>query len=229
MTSIISPWAYASKLATQAQDRLVQASQIVRSGDAPLPLGAGPIGRIGIPEENGPDSPDNPWFVSPDPVMPPQTRNDAALRLAGGAVTAIDQALGLGNQLSSGVTLAFQRAKQDALSGVQMLQSDPNLPIAPGQSALQFDSASMWLGLAKNLLTLDSGQHVAPPVVVRPPVTTLPLPAPAPGEPGSPITIKPIDVPVSTMPIEEPIDVPASTMPIEEPIDVPASTMPIEA
>lgn len=191
MTSIISPWAYATQLATQAQDRLTQASTALRSGDGPRPLNPAPI-RIGIPEQNGPDSPDNPWFVSPKPIMPPYLPNNAALRLAGGAVTAIDQALGLGNQLSAGVTTAFQRAKVEALAGVDMLQTDPRMPIAPGNPALQFDAAGMWLGLAKNLLTLDHGQPVPPvrPPVVHPPVTILPVPGP--GEPGSPITIQPI-------------------------------------
>jgi hypothetical protein len=191
MTSIISPWAYASQLATQAQDRLTQAATIVR-GQGPRPFEPTPDLNVGIPEHNGPDTPDNPWYIAPKPIAPPQLPNSAALRLAGGAVTAIDQALGLGAQLSNGVTLAFTRAKDEALAGVRMLETDPQLPIAPGSSALQFDAASMWLGLAKNLLTLDHGQPMPPvrPPVVHPPVTIQPVPGP--GEPGSPITIKPI-------------------------------------
>ena len=193
MTSIMLPSTYAAQLATQAQDRLAQAARIVRSSDGPRPFEPTPIGRIGIPEENGPDSPDNPWFVAPKPIMPPYLPNNAAMRLAGGAVTTIDQALALGSQLSSGVTTAFQRAKDEALAGVRMLQSDPRLPVAPDQPALQFDAAGMWLGLAKNLLTLDEGRPFPP--VVHPPVTIQPVPGP--GEPGSPITIKPIDAPVT--------------------------------
>ncbi len=194
MTSMMPPSHYATQLATQAQDRLARASTLLRSGDGPRPLEPTPI-RIGIPEQNGPDSPDNPWFVSPKPIMPPHVPNNGAVRLAGGAVTAIDQALALGSQLSSGATTAFQRAKDEALAGVRMLQSDPRMPIAPGQPAMQFDAAGMWLGLAKNLLTLDNRQPVprVHPPVVRPPVTIQPVPGP--GEPGSPITIKPIDQP----------------------------------
>jgi hypothetical protein len=179
MTSIISPWAYATQLATQAQDRLTQAATIVRSNVGPRPFEPTPDLQIGIPEQNGPDSPDNPWFIAPKPIAPP-VPNSAALRLAGGAVTAIDQALGLGASLSSGVTTAFTRAKEEALSGVRMLEAGPQLPIAPGASAQQFDAASMWLGLAKNLLTLDHGQPMPP---VRPPVKpvepiTIQLPSP---------------------------------------------------
>lgn len=191
MTSLMPPTVYATRLATTAQDRLAQASNLVRN-DGPRPFEPTPI-RVGIPEHNGPDSPDNPWFVSPKPIMPPYVPNDAAVRLAGGAVTAIDQALALGSQLSAGVTTAFQRAKDEALAGVRMLESGSQLPIAPGQSAMQFDAASMWLGLAKNLMTLGNDRPVPPvhPPVVRPPVTILPVPGP--GEPGSPITIKPLD------------------------------------
>lgn len=190
MTSIMSPWAYATQLATQAQDRLAQASNLLRN-DGPRPFEPTPDLKVGIPEHNGPDTPDNPWFVSPKPITPPYIPNNAAMRLAGGAVTAINQALGLGAQLSSGVTLAFTRAKAEAETGVSLLETDPRLPIAPGQPAVKFDAAGMWLGLAKNLLTLDHGQPVPPvrPPVVHPPVTTMPV---APGEPGSPITIQPI-------------------------------------
>ncbi len=164
---------------------------MLRDG-GPRPFEPAPEFTVGIPEHNGPDTPDNPWFVGPKPIAPPQLPNSAALRLAGGAVTAIDQALGLGAQLSSGVTLAFTRAKEEALAGVRLLGTDPQLPIAPGTPALKFDAAGMWLGLAKNLLSLDHGRPVPPvrPPVVHPPVTTMPV---EPGEPGSPITIKPIE------------------------------------
>lgn len=176
MTSIISPWAYATQLATQAQERLTQASNMLRN-NGPRPLEPTPELTVGIPEHNGPDSPDNPWFVGPTPIMPPYLPNNAALRLAGGAVTAIDQALGLGAQLSEGVTLAFTRAKAEAETGVSLLGADPQQPIAPGQPALKFDAAGMWLGLAKNLLTLDHGQPRPP---VRPPVGPITIQLPAP-------------------------------------------------
>lgn len=187
MTSMISPWLHASQLATQAQDRLTQASALLRSGDTVRPTNPSPI-RVGIPEQNGPDSPDNPWFVSPDKA-PAQSRPSRAVMLAGGAVTAIDQALAMEAQLSSGVTTAFRRAKDEALSGLEMLDRDPQLSVAPGRPELQFDAASLWLGLAKNLIELDRGRPTDPPVVIRPPVIR---PLPAPGDPGSPITIQPI-------------------------------------
>lgn len=122
MTSLVPPMHHATQLATQAQERLAQAANFLRSADGPRPFEPTPI-RVGIPEHNGPDTPDNPWYVSPKPIMPPYVSNNAAVRLAGGAVTAIDQALALGTLLSSGVTSAFQRAKAEALAGVQLLQA----------------------------------------------------------------------------------------------------------
>ena len=176
MTSVISPWAYAAQLATQAQERLATAANLLRS-DVPRPFE--PV--VGIPEHNGPDSPDNPWFVAPQPIIPPVMQNTAALRLAGGAVTAIDQALAMGTALSSGVRSAFERAKDEALAGVRTLQSPADTPVDKRQVPLQFDAAGMWLGLAKNLLELDRGMQPTQP------------PVPTPGDPGLPITVKPLD------------------------------------
>lgn len=182
MTSIIAPWAHAANLATQAQERLATAANLLRS-DAPGPFEPTPI-TIGIPEQNGPDSPDNPWFVSPKPIMPPYVPNNGAIRLAGGAVTAIDQALSMRTSLSSGVVTAFERAKAEAIAGVRLLESPEGTPVDKRRVPLSFDAAGMWLGLAKNLLALDhdlpTTRPTHPPVAIKP------------GEPGSPITIQPI-------------------------------------
>jgi hypothetical protein len=141
-------------------------------------------------------------------LMDPVLVYRAAAVHAHQAITQIDQALSLGasDQLSREVLNAFGQAKQQAETGISMLPTGVNSGNATGAD-LQFDGASLWLGIARNLLGFTEGVHPLPPVV-RPgepgsPVTSIPAPGvpgspvttiPAPGEPGSPITIEPIRV-----------------------------------
>lgn len=175
MTSIISPWAYATQLAAQAQSSLTQAATMLRNDQTP-PWDPGDVGLpedqnpplVGIPEQNGPDSPDNPWFVKDTtPIAPPDT-NSYVLRLSQGAIGTIDQALALSQSLSTGVTTAFQRAKDEAVAGVRALHMSPDMPVRIDSAPLKFDAASLWLGLAKSLITLEHGGNGGSPIKIGP-------------------------------------------------------------
>jgi hypothetical protein len=197
MTSIISPALYATQLATRAQQSLKTASDFVDGTlEVPVPLHDG---LVGIPEQHGPNTPDNPWYVGPgrpNPALPIRTPFQFAASHARDAIQAIDSALALGanDSLARNVLSAFASARQQAEAGLRELTSPTMNALDTKHVVLQFDGASLWLGLAKNLIHLQNGP------VVRPPVTTLPVEPTepvAPGEPGSPITIKPIDEPIT--------------------------------
>lgn len=105
-----------------------------------------------------------------------------ATRLATAGVSKLDAALGMRNDLSHGVVTALESARATALDGVRSLGDTKGLH--DGRSiALTFDASAMWIDLAVNLIDLDMRGG-------RPPVTILPVPGP--GEPGFPVTIKPI-------------------------------------
>lgn len=205
MTSI-DPRSYVINLAQGAQRSLDAATAALVGGDI-RPMD-GP--RIGIPEQNGPDTPDNPWFMQrPEPVGS-FTR---AARIAGEAVRQIDEALSLSGSasLSHDVLVAFGQAKNEAVAGVRQLTAQTTRPIDPMGVKMQFDGAKVWLDTAQQLMLLqtpDRPRPGVPPVVTiprpgMPPVTTMPVPPVdpslpglvGPGDPGSPITILPIDPP----------------------------------
>jgi hypothetical protein len=192
MTSIISPALFATQLASRAQQSLKTASDVL-DGTIEVPVPLNDLGRIGIPEQNGPDTPDNPWYVGPgrpNPAHPVRTPFQFAAAHANEAIQAIDSALALGSNdsLARDVLSAFGNARHQAEAGLLELTAKSMAPVDPKHIVLQFDGASLWLGLAQNQIHLHSG------TVVRPPVTTLPV---APGEPGSPITISPIEEPIT--------------------------------
>lgn len=171
MTSIISPILYATQMATKAQDSLHTASATL---NAPRPMNA--EFRIGIPEHNGPDSPDNPWFID----QPGRERGiyGVAAGHAREAVTMIDRALEYGRSFLSGdVMSAFSRAKEQAEAGVVQLTSPTTMPIDPHDVILQFDGAGLWLGLAKNLIALQDRPQVLPTPRLDEPIT-IQLPSP---------------------------------------------------
>lgn len=146
MTSIVSPLVYATLLATKAQDNLAQASTLLRgAGYSPASESANPT--------------------------PPIHPSNGADRLADNAIQAIDRALAIGVSLSTDVTTAFTRAKDQALAGVAALQT-PNAPHSP---VLSFDAAGMWLGLAKNLLAVEQGGTQPNPGVIQLPDPSSPI------------------------------------------------------
>ena len=215
MTSIVSPSAYASHLAATAQERLASASTMLRSS-GPRPLEA---------QHGGGFAAAPPTHGGGFGFIPPYVHSNGALRLADGAITDIVQALGLGQQLSTGVRTAFDSALTAAREGVNLLTAGLLAPGGEKIPALRFDAAGMWLGLAKNLLSLehDPGslstiQPIALPAEQRLDAEILPiqLPSPdnpmpaAPGDPGSPITIQPI-----ALPAEQRLD--AEILPIQLP------------
>ena len=194
MTSIMHPGTYARVNAVQARQELATAANILRGTDIepPKPLD----GMVRIPEMSGPDSPDNPWFVAPGRGG----NGQAAMTHATKAVDKITAALTVGSQLGAGSVRALESALQEAQAGVRYLEAPSDLPLAPGQATLQFDAATMWLNLAVNLIDLDmrGGGTIPMPRPGTPPTdpTTPPvtiLPVPGPGDPGSPITIKPLE------------------------------------
>jgi hypothetical protein len=186
MTSIIHPAVYASQLATKAQEELSSASSSLFQAP-PRPMH--PTPTIGIPERSGPDTPDNPWFVGnrPNPPMPIRTPFQQATIHARNAVEIIGNALTLGasDQLSRDVLNAFGRAKQQAEVGLRELTAKTMVPLNPSRVKLNFDGAGLWLDLARNLIDLELGRTPAPV---------------APGEPGSPITIKPLEPVIIQLP-----------------------------
>ena len=188
MTSIISPILYATQMANQAQESLRTATATL-NGPRPMHAPKPDEIRIGIPEHNGPDTPDNPWFL--DPIGRERGIFGVAAGHAKDAVSAIDRALNYGvSFLSNDVREAFGRARQQAEAGARQLTAQTTRPINTEAVMLQFDGAGLWLDLAKNLMQLEQGR----PHGGQPPVTILPVDPPVgPGEPGSPITIQPID------------------------------------
>lgn len=192
MTSIMHPGTYARVNAVQAKQSLQEAASVLRH-DGPMPFDGA---KVGIPEHNGPDSPDNPWFIKPQHGGSAGFPNpyQIATQHANDAMDKLTTALGVQSELSTGAVTALNQARREALAGVHALTDTAGLHDGRG-IALTFDASSMWIDLAVNLIDLDMKGG-------RPPVTILPVPGP--GEPGSPITIKPIDttVPVTTMPVE---------------------------
>lgn len=197
MTSIISPVLHAKQMAGQARQSLDAATMALVGGDI-RPLDPSDF-KVGIPEHDGPDTPDNPWFLG---RPQPQGSFARAARIAEVAVGHIDRALAYGTGvLSRDVTDAFSRAKEQAVAGVRELTSKTLRPVDPADVKLKFDGAKLWLDMAVNLIDLGR-PHPGP---VAPPVTTLPVP-PAdpdlpvlpvkPGRPEFPITILPVNPPV---------------------------------
>jgi hypothetical protein len=150
MTSIMHPGTYARLHAVRAQDQLALASLQLR-GVTPRNDGMPGTGL---------------------PVEP----TSAAAAHATHAATLITTALEMQNQLSAGVVTALGGARDEARSGAQLLTSPPaNVRIDRLAVALQFDAASMWLGLATNLIDLDMRGPVAPRPT-DPPMETFPNP-----------------------------------------------------
>ena len=201
MTSIISPALYATQLTSRAQQSLKTASDVL-DGTIKVPVPLNDLGRVGIPEQNGPDTPDNPWYVGPgrpNPALPVRTPFQFAAAHAQEALQAIDSALALGSNdsLARDVLSAFGNARHQAEAGLRELTAKSMVPVDPKHVVLQFDGAGLWLDLAKNLIHLHSGSVVRPPVTTLPVEPTEPTVPVAPGEPGSPITISPIEEPIT--------------------------------
>ncbi|MCW2922945.1 MAG: hypothetical protein JWM98_349 [Thermoleophilia bacterium] len=172
MTSLLPPYVFALAQASQASTALANAAVTARDaelGRSPLPDAA--PGLVRIPEMSGPDSPDNPFFVAPEPTVPATGLARAAIYGEQG-IGHIDQALAVGTQLSAGVVTAFTNARSEALLGVESIRKGAASLLAPGAVALKFDAAGLWLGMARNLLQLENGG------ITRPPVTILPVPTP---------------------------------------------------
>jgi hypothetical protein len=151
MTSIMHPGTYARLHAVQAKQSLSDAATVLRND---LPTEPIEKGRVGIPEHNGPDSPDNPWFIgrpNPDFIDPAQQ----ATIHANTGISHITTALGVESELSAGVVTALNRAREDALTGVRILNPAPNELWDTSAAPLRFDASTMWLDLAVNLLDLD--------------------------------------------------------------------------
>ncbi|MCW2927601.1 MAG: hypothetical protein JWM86_1569 [Thermoleophilia bacterium] len=165
-TSVIAPWLAASQLATSAQAKLDAAIDAL-TFDPRTAL------QVGIPEHNGPDTPDNPWFIGTPPFA------DAAA-LASSAITEIARASGMGG-LSAQVRAAFDGASSQALAGVRQLTAMTTRPIDGAKVAQQFLEASSLLGVATQLIAAEHGGVVRPPITilpVDPPVTRPPNPQP---------------------------------------------------
>lgn len=177
MTSIIAPWAAATRLASTAQARLADASRELRHQAPPRPIPVDEF-RVGIPEHSGPDAPDNPWFIAPPVDERPAAESPVAIARskAAEAVANIDRAIALGSGLSAGTVLAFTRAREEALLGVRSLSSHPMELQDAKEAALQFDAAGLWLGLAKNLIAL--GNNTLPLPIGTPDPITIQLPDP---------------------------------------------------
>jgi hypothetical protein len=95
----------------------------------------------------------------------------------------IDHALsfGAGDLLSRGVISAFSHARTEAQNGVNLLRAKTLMPLNPHTVVLRFDSSKLWLDMAKSLIQLDlGGSRPTEPIVVRPPVTILPVEVEAP-------------------------------------------------
>jgi hypothetical protein len=147
MTSIISPTLYARQLATAAQQDLKSANDNLTT----------PVPFDGIPGDKGGSK------VAPT-ILPPELVHRAALSAAAHAVQKIDAALALGStdSLSRQVLSAFASAKTQAEAGIAELSGTIDLPLNVHHVALQFDGASMWLGVARNLLSLGHGTDEPP-------------------------------------------------------------------
>lgn len=169
MTSIMHPGTYARMNAVQAKQALADAATVLRTGTSVNPGQP----SIGVPADQ------------------------AAILHAERGIRHIGTALGVQNQVSSGVVTALNAARDQASSGVRYLQTGDALPVDRNQVPGIFDAATMWLDLAVNLIDLDMrggrpGTTIPVPrpgTPPMPPVTTMPV---RPGEPGSPITILPV-------------------------------------
>jgi hypothetical protein len=141
----ISPIAYAGQLADGALHQLADAKTLLVG---PQPLGDGSI------------------------ELPPYSNNTLAVRSANQAVVLIDRAIsfGAGNLLPKDVLDAFGRAKEQASAGVLQLTAQTLRAVSPADVALQFDAASMWLGVAKNLLGFTTPRNPIDPIGMPKPV-----------------------------------------------------------
>lgn len=158
MTSIMHPALAASRLADQARNSLTAANDVLLGQDV-RPM------------------------HEPFPGTSPSTRFARAAVHGDTALGHINQALGMGanDSLSRPVISAFLSAQREAQQGVHMLRAKTLVPADPNQIVLTFDGAKLWLDMAKSLIQLDLG-GIRPlptaPIVVRPPVTILPVPRP---------------------------------------------------
>lgn len=148
-TSVIAPWHAASQRADAAQGKLAEAVSVLTQR---APMHA----TIGIPEQNGPDSPDNPWYIGARPYQ-------RAAQLATEAIADIRTARSMPG-LSSDVHAAFDRAAQQALAGVRELTVQTMRPIDIVRVAEQLRSSSLQLGLAKDLIALEHDNTTVPPL-----------------------------------------------------------------
>jgi hypothetical protein len=153
MTSVISPTLFARVNAAQAATSLGAASSSLRA-DVDLPVNPQPP-LVGIPEHNGPDSPDNPWFIG-TPDRHPVDPGAAAVAHARTAVERLTASLSVGNAIGTDVRSALMNAKAEAEAGVRVLTNPPaNARIGRTQVALQFDGAALWANLAVSLIDLN--------------------------------------------------------------------------
>lgn len=206
MTSIISPILHATQMATKAQESLNTATATL---NGPRPMHADkPEFRIGIPEHNGPDTPDNPWFI--DRIGHEHGIYRVAAGHAREAVASIDSALNYAaGSFSRDTVEAFTRAKEQAQAGVLQLTSPTTRPVDTNHVVMQFDAAGLWLGLAKSMLQLERPRIGPGPI--QPPVTILPVDPPVDGP--TPLYPHNPDGPVSAEPIT--IQLPSPDSPIQ--------------
>ncbi|MCW2922169.1 MAG: hypothetical protein JWL76_2043 [Thermoleophilia bacterium] len=156
MTSIMHPALAASRLADQAISSLSVGNDVL-------------LGRDIRP------------MYEPFPGTTPTSRFERAAQHGDNALGHIDHALSFGasGMLSRGVLSAFTNARTEASAGVTLLRAKTMMPLNPNTVVLKFDGAKLWLDMAKSLIQLDlGGNRPTEPVVVRPPVTILPVPRP---------------------------------------------------
>jgi hypothetical protein len=99
-------------------------------------------------------------------TLPPNPAGNPAVRSANAAIALIDRALALGadDTLGRDVLDAFGRARTQASAGVLQLTAQTLRAINPADVALQFDSASTWLGVAKGLMGFTDVRNPTDPI-----------------------------------------------------------------
>lgn len=156
MTSIMHPALAASRIADQALNSLSAGNDVL-------------LGREIRP------------MHEPFPGTTPTSRFVRAAQHGDNALGHIDRALSYGasDMISRGVLSAFSHARTEAQNGVTLLRAKTMAPLDPNSVVLRFDASKLWLDMAKSLIQLDlGGPRPTDPVVVRPPVTILPVPRP---------------------------------------------------
>jgi len=132
--------------------------------------------KFGIPEQNGPDSPDNPWFVrKPQPTAPPTGLSQAATH-AIAAVELLDQTLALGDQISDRVRTALTNGRREAQTGVGIIRRGIVAPHGE-HLPMRFDAAGLWVDMARSFIQLELGVK-DPTRVPHAVVPDIQLPAP---------------------------------------------------